>query len=713
MAAHWHRDFNLTTLVSGWRLTVLAGLIGAVAFFLVIGSGVLNPANVSWLMEGDAASTGLGFLFFRDAAWALPLGRIPSYAYPLDATVALTDSLPWLALIFKLLSPVLPASFQYIGLWLLACYVLQAVSGFLLLRTLTRRPVLSLLAAPMFLLAPIWIQRLGHLTLFGEWLVLAALWLAIRPQGRATYLGMVALNLFAAGVHPYLLVMTLFLTLAGAARQIRWQRRSLVLVTAECAGLVLAAAAPLWLFGYLGGTTDAGGWGGYSADLLTLVNPMVPHDWPLWPRLPVFPVGAGRYEGAAYLGLGGLIAVTLGFVLFVRSWKTSKRWLLWLSPVILVCLGFAIFSLSTWITVAGELVLNVGWLLRAPPVAFLARALRASGRFIWPLAYLLPAAGLALIIRRLPWRVAATILAVLVVVQAIDVQVWRFPERKFVTDKPSSEMIGAVWQTLAANYDTIDLIPPEVEQPRCPSVAVRATSWIRPALFAGQHHLRINSGHLARTDLVEMGRYCNTLGHALNEGAIRAKTAYIVQDALMERFRWWVGDRAACAVIDGRNLCVARGTPLAAALARSPDTIPMTGQVKLNSDLTLPLHTDAFAVLVGPAGLGTVTDGARTVTELPIRLGLSGYLRGEVQVTLTAKSQRDQQIRATACGTSGTAELPASNGAQAVTITLRGVPPCDELDLTETHLQTDWMVQRLEIESPTPEVNRTSLPEPR
>ena len=95
-------------------LRVLAvALAGLAAFAWRIGLPFADPRRVEWLFgTDDTAMFQIGWMFFRAEEWSWPLGRIAGYLYPGGATIALTDSLPLLALPGKLLAAVLPAPFH-------------------------------------------------------------------------------------------------------------------------------------------------------------------------------------------------------------------------------------------------------------------------------------------------------------------------------------------------------------------------------------------------------------------------------------------------------------------------------------------------------------------------------------------------------------------------------------------------------------------------
>ena len=91
-----------------WPLT--GALLGALVFVVVYGVRVLDPTSVDWILNNpspDPSQHYLGWAFFRSSPWRLPyLGANYSVVYPYRTSILFTDSIPLLALLCKLLSPV-------------------------------------------------------------------------------------------------------------------------------------------------------------------------------------------------------------------------------------------------------------------------------------------------------------------------------------------------------------------------------------------------------------------------------------------------------------------------------------------------------------------------------------------------------------------------------------------------------------------------------
>ena len=104
----------------------IGAAVGFVLFLIVYGFRVLDFTYDGWLLTGkDLQQHYLGWKFFRKSPWTFPLGMHDSFTVPDSVSVLYTDSIPLFALFFKLLSPILPETFQYFGLFGLMCYILN------------------------------------------------------------------------------------------------------------------------------------------------------------------------------------------------------------------------------------------------------------------------------------------------------------------------------------------------------------------------------------------------------------------------------------------------------------------------------------------------------------------------------------------------------------------------------------------------------------
>ena len=534
--------------------------MGLAAFLVQFGPGALDPTNLHWLMTGDWGAHLLGWLFFRHTPWEWPLTTIPTLAWPAGATIAYTDSIPLLALPAKLLSRWLPDSIQYIGPWLALCFVLQGVFGALLTSSFSPKPLHAALGGALMTLSPVLMRRaVGHDSLSAHWLLLALLWLNLREQGRprASLIAAVSLVLLAATVHPTLWAMTAVLAFALVARfrmegQLGWRGVALTSVVL-IAGTALLFAA----LGYVGGDTprQGGGFGHFSADLLTLVNPMGSSR-----VLPSLPTGAGQYEGGGYLGLGALLLVGWAMFLFVRARRDlspdiRRRW----TPVVVAAILMALFAASSVVTIAGHEILGLRTVYR--PFLSLVEPFRSSGRFIWPLHYLAIAFALAVVLKG--WRVGplwkSAVLGAAFLIQVVDVP----------RDAPNSDIDARVgddwlklraerWSELAEGRTKLVLYPPMLHDGAGRGCG-KSDFWpgdfqLSSGWLALRHRMAVNSAYLARIDEERIQAYCKSLEREVQRGELDPATLYVVAPQLLADFQKIEG--AHCEALDGVHACL-------------------------------------------------------------------------------------------------------------------------------------------------------------
>ena len=167
---------------------LLSMLIGFLLFYLICGLRILNPSNIAWLSNGDAAQHYLGWLFYRSSSWSFPIGLNLNWGMENGVSIAYADSIPIFAVFFKLFNPILPEIFQYFGIWILLCFILQA---FFIIRLLSAYEVnitIIVCACIIGISAPPMLFRIGQQALVGHWLIIWALGLYLFKDKNINYI---------------------------------------------------------------------------------------------------------------------------------------------------------------------------------------------------------------------------------------------------------------------------------------------------------------------------------------------------------------------------------------------------------------------------------------------------------------------------------------------------------------------------------------------
>ena len=529
---------------------MVAAVLGFLWYLQVGGWRTLDPTNISWIMNGDWRQHYLGWLFFRDAPWAFPLGTISTLPYPVGTTVGFTDSNPLVAILLKPFASWLPPETQFIGPFLALCFTLQGYFGATLAGLVTRRPVEQILSGFFFVLTPVLAIRVGHDTLCAHWLLMGLLYLLLRDYGdsRSATRAMgsvILLVAIASGTHPYLAAMAVCLALACFLRL--WIDRMCSPGRAIGAAMLTLATVFLIFYtvGYLTGESgSAGGFGVYSADLLTFINPYIMSNWF---RPDTLPMQKPQWEGLAYLGLGGLIALACAVVTLGR-FRPHVPNRVWIAASVAGLL--AVFALSQHVTVAGKEIVDLTALYA--PFEEIATVFRSSGRFIWPLHYLVLLLGLWGVSRlgRQARRIGgAGALAAIVLLQAIEV---RFDPYWF---QPKTVRFAPVadFELAKGRFRHLALAPMQVEG-LCGDPYEEAHLY-RFMFLAAQLKLTFNSGVFARVDAASIDAACIRLEQQVNAGTLDRETIYVVSPASVDRFQA-IG--ATCGRFDGDWICVTK-----------------------------------------------------------------------------------------------------------------------------------------------------------
>lgn len=492
--------------------------LGIFSFFLVVGPRALNPQNIAWLGAGDPAAHYLGWLFYRDSGWEFPVGLNPSYGLEIASAILYSDSNPLLAFIFKPFSFLLPRVFQYFGMWLLLCFILQALFASKLVGLVTHSNMLRLLGAGLIVFAPPMIWRLhGHLNLVGHFIVVASLYFALDRNLCRRKLSWGVLLAIAALVHVYFLAMVLAVWIADLAGRTIKTRVPLRSSIYEFVTLGLLVALLCWQAGYfsIGSGVSSVGFGTYRMNLL---SPVDSSGWSY--VLKDFPESVGEYEGFNYLGLGTIFLLILVLPFFMNAkeefLELSRRY--WY--LIVLFFSFFLFAISNYLAIGA-------FQFKYPlPDSFLqlANVFRASGRMFWPLFYAVTFFSISCVIRKFSARTAGILLGVALLVQIIDTSAGWLPIREKNMVESSSEwaspLINQFWFDASKRYKKVRRIPIENQ----------SNAWQTLAYYAGKNGLSTDAVYLARVGSASFQRAQERAAAVLKTGVFDRDSLYILDD---------------------------------------------------------------------------------------------------------------------------------------------------------------------------------------
>ena len=524
--------------VSWGPSAAVAGAFGVLYFIAHAGVHVVQVGEVDWLLRHDWTQHYLGWAFFRAApAWSWPVGALPQVFEPYGASIATMDANPLASLLLRPFSAWLPVRAQFIGPSLAVHFALQGAAGAYLAARIGAGRVVQALFGALLVTAPTLLHRVRHDTLCAQWLIvvlLASFWLPIadgpaKPKGRRAqhdgWLWLACLSV-APFVHAYLLAMATPLVWGAAAFQARrLGGRQAAMAGAFAAVATLAAVAGCGALGLMDeyGGGSASGFGYFSANLLTFIEPS---DWSRFLPALAVPNEGQRFEGFAYLGAGALLwagaTAAWPWLFGARQPDRPNRapFELWL-----VALALYVYALGD------NPYLGRSWLAdwrsaydHLPP---LARLFRSSGRFAWPLGYVLLSATLAHAVRRLRPPAQVALLAVAVAVQGAEVR--RGEVRAQFSSPTVAPLRDPRWLQARGEFAHLVLTPPWFpgSDIRCGPVYPDKYE-VAPLLFAAENGLGVNCAYLAHYDRERVIAACKQSSHEWLEGELHDDTLYIV-----------------------------------------------------------------------------------------------------------------------------------------------------------------------------------------
>lgn len=508
--------------------------IGVTFFIAFYGASILDPSNVNWLIgtgiSQDTTQSYLGWQLFKADSWHFPLGWTRLNQYPQGTSVLFVDGIPLMAIFFKAFKFILAQEFQFIGIWTLMCFSLQAIAAYKLISLWIRDRITICLGVVIFLLSPVLLNRATiHSSLSAHWVVLFSLFLFLKSNisVRSTA-GWCILGFLSTTIHPYLTIMVGVIFLGNLInRYAQGEKVGILLVSgfAVLSSVLLAGWAISGIF-EVGGKINSIDFGNYSMNLHSLIDS---RGWSSYflRKLPV--VAEIQGEGTNYLGLSTILLFFASVpVLFLKEPTPplyGKR-LLWGIFILSTLLGM--LALSNKVTLFDRTLFVLP--LPQKVLLFLSN-FRASGRLFWPVHYLIVLFVFVKFstyaLHRLHRGPFYIFLLGLVLLQGFDqngAMSARSPKNRqgFGTKSYQTPLQNRAWKQLAINHKHIMLM----DKGWSHIVAAYPAFWD----LAAKAKLTINTGYYARYNEVETAKFMNESYEKMARSEIENDTFYIMLD---------------------------------------------------------------------------------------------------------------------------------------------------------------------------------------
>lgn len=499
-------------------------LIGLFAFAAICGFGILNPSHVAWISPGDPTQHYLGWEFYRHSSTSLPLGLNPNFGLDIASSIVYSDSIPIIAILLKPFSRYLSEPFQYLGLWYLVCFLLQAWFSWLLVGLIVKDFYIKSISVALFTTAPAFLCLLGiTAALASHFLILSALYLTFRQSQERRSLWWALLICSAVGIHFYLFVMVIGVWFADLLDKAFIQKIVSRIKAGKEIGIVLLFATLVaWQCGYFmasGGSLSAEGYG----DISNKLNPLAIFFDRQWSYLLNYAPQIISWRASNnFLGLG-LIALLLVVAFNSKnSYIRIKRIVLQNIFLILLLFGYFLFAITNNVDI-GTFHFSYelpDWVLAT------ANILRGSTRLFWPNYYLLIFLLIYCLASNFNRRFSYLILIVITCIQFIDTgNGWLYLREKMKHSygPQDAPLISAQWGVFSKRYSKIILAP---ENPLRIQFETFAT-------YSAVNKLATNSVLLARPDLSKVALANQKFDLAMSSGQYDPHALYIIDDDLV------------------------------------------------------------------------------------------------------------------------------------------------------------------------------------
>ena len=386
--------------------------------FYLLGFDNFNFSNQSWLTNGDLAQYQLGWKFYREDIWRFPIGLNPNYGITNSSSIIYSDSIPLFAIFFKIFKSFLIEDFQYFSFWIFICIYLQALFSFKIIYYLTKNISYSLISSLFFIFSAILIYRSGiHLSLTAHWLILGYFYIQISSIDKKELKKhlIIYISLLIHFYFSLILIGIFFLE-----KLIKLKKLSIKDLISSIV-LIILSLILMYVVGYFTIGIDDGlgfGYGIYNFNLNSFLNPLGQNyverfNWSLF--LPTLNFQNKEMEGFSYLGISGIIFLLLYF-----------RYLVNQKSIIVFSKGTNILIFFVFVIIATSNNVNIGnqdliTLELNKYLYGIFSSIRASGRFIWPIYYLIFIIGIVTIFQySFDKKKPLLIISILVIFQLVD-----------------------------------------------------------------------------------------------------------------------------------------------------------------------------------------------------------------------------------------------------------------------------------------------------
>lgn len=507
-------------------LLFLSFLFGLLTTILLYGKAVIDFTSINWILangDGDQNQHFVGWQAFRSESWHFPITKISNLLYPNGTSVVYTDSIPGMAILFKLVKWILPTNFQYFGIWTVLAYMLQFFFSVKISHRFTKNLLLDILIAAFFLTSlPIHSRMLVHSALGGHFIILASILLLINNKYDKKYLyywGIV--NVSTLLIHAYFVFITMAVWCGYLINCLLFEKNKKYVVMQVLVNFTAVGFAA-FILGYFDfyPSTGENFFEVLSSSNLNLNGLVNPGSGSLFLKgMPIAPIRFS-HEGIYYLGIGIISLLFFGIIISImdkfNSFKGKGKIIGLLAAIIVT----TIFALGTKIYWGDKLLFSYDPKLPSLIKSFF-MIFRSNGRMSWLLYYIIYLFGFYIIVHhfRHTSRIrVAVVLTMVFALQIIDISPSFITKRNLTVNadkiKYETKFDSNFWNMLPVNIEHFNVIP--YEQSNCNELA----------LLSYKNGWTYSSFRAARVDIDAARKYADEEAQKLASGIINDNTFY-------------------------------------------------------------------------------------------------------------------------------------------------------------------------------------------
>ena len=508
-------SYKVISSIKNNSSSVIESLIFSTALIYVSsGLRIISPRYSDWLSFGDGTGEISWEFFRKQPIIQFPLGLNPQYGLEVSSTAAFDGQIPIMSFVLHPFTNLLPARFQYYGLFIFLTFALNFYFAKRIFQYLRFNNYESIVSGILIATSPVILNRFienTHYSLTSAWIIFAAILLSL--QRNLEFVSWIFVISFSILIHLYLLPFILviyFFTLCFEIYNKNVKLNYVFVIASLVAISTLLMSITGYFFGGISGKDV--GYGLFRSTLLSLI------DSSGWSKiLPDLAEPDGAYEGFAFVGLSTIILLIINLTL-IKKVNTAKAIVnfkaLWISAIILF-----LYSLSDQISI-GNLEL---FSLPVPNfMSLITNTYRSSGRFSWLLVFILFIYAVFALKFKLSNRTFSILITSVLLLHLYEINSQLISQKsiKFQTTF-ESDLKDKAWQSISQCYKNLRIYPP----------TVGVDNYYSFLNVAYKQNLGINTGRFGRVNQSNILGAYDLMHKEFNTGIYRTDSFYVFTNA--------------------------------------------------------------------------------------------------------------------------------------------------------------------------------------